>query len=398
MGNTGNIDDKDNMVNNENRANKGIFGRLSIEMIWILLLIFIPVTLCGCTNDMNRKEIDEINFIHTIGIDYANGQYTLSALYSSGGGADPESSGSGTEEVTKGIGKTPYEAFENLVLKNKKAITVAQAGFFLIGNDAAANGIDACLDFLSRDETIKMESLVYVTKDMTAADFIEKGIENKATVHEDLEAIKQKQNELVTRLDNTLVNLMNEMKQPYSSLLIPYLVYDEKSFLINGYAIFDDLKLKDYLDTETSSGINFVKNIIKRYPIYLDNKVGLSLSNAHTKLKSELEGSKVRITVKVDFDTMIKEVNTKENLLSTDGLQRLTEEQNEYIKKIIMKAADYSNTTGLDILQLARIVENQHVKEWKSMKENWKESIADIKYDYVINSKISKSFILGNER
>lgn len=377
---------------------KGNSGMLWIEMVGMLLLLIIPVAFCGCTNDMNRKEIDEINFIHTIGIDYADGQYTLTALYSSGGGSDPESSDQGTEEVTKGIGNTPYEAFENLVLKNKKAITVAQAGFFLVGNDAATKGIDACLDFLSRDETIKMESLIYVTKDISAADFIQQGIENKATVHEDLEAIKQKQNELVTRLDNTLVNLMNEMKQPYSSLLIPYLIYDEKSFLINGYAIFDDLKLKDYLDLETSSGINFVKNIIKRYPIYLDNKAGLSLSNAHTKLKSKLEGSNVRITIKVDFDTMIKEVNTKEDVLSNEGLLQLTEKQNEYIEKIIRKATDYSNTTGLDILQLARVVENQHVKEWKKMKVNWKESIADIKYDYIINSKISKSFILGDER
>lgn len=369
------------------------------KMAMRLILVFIPFLLCGCTNDMNRKEIDEVNLIHAIGIDFADGQYTLCALYSSGSGSDPQQGAdSGTEEVSKGTGKTPFEAFENLALKNKKAISVAQTGFFLIGNEAAGNGIDTCLDFLSRDQTIKMEALVYVTKDMKAADFIEQGIANKATVHEDLEAIKLKQKELVTRLDNSLVNIMNEMKQSYSSVLIPYLVYEEKSFLINGYAIFDNLKLKDYLDNETSSGINFVKNIIKRYPIYLESKVGLTLSNAHTKLSSKLADNGIRVTIKVDFDTMIREVNTKENILNRDGLSKLTNEQNDYIKKIIMKAVNYSTTTGLDILQLARIVENQHVKEWKSMKENWRESIADIKYDYEINSKISKSFILGNER
>ena len=47
-----------------------------------LVIILFPLLLCGCSHDMNRREIDEINFIHVMGIDYSEGEYVLTATYS----------------------------------------------------------------------------------------------------------------------------------------------------------------------------------------------------------------------------------------------------------------------------------------------------------------------------
>ena len=364
------------------------------KLYWLLL---IPLLLCGCSNDMNRKEIDEINFIHALGIDYSNGEYILTALYNGGGGVDPESSkgAPAQEEISSGTGKTPYEAYENLALKNKKAITLTQAGFYLIGDSAAKAGIDDSMDFLSRSETIKMESQVYVTKGVQASDFINAGIQNKQTVHEDLEAIKQKQGEIIKKTDNNLVNILNEMKQSYSSVLIPYLVSDKNSFLIGGYAVFDDLKLKDYLDYETSSGVNFIRNIVRAFPIYIDGRAGLSVFYAQTTLKTELDNEIITVKIRVNFETMIVEVAGNENIFTPEELSKLTKEQNDYVQGIMDKAVNYSVSTGLDILQLARLVENQHVSGWKDIKKNWTKDIPNIRYEYDVKSKIVKSFLLG---
>jgi spore germination protein KC len=364
-----------------------------------LLILLIPILLCGCTHDMNREEIDEINLVLVMGIDYLDGEFTLSALYNTGGGADPEKgAGSGAEDVAKGTGKTAYEALEDLKLKDKKAITLAQTGSFLIGEEAAKQGIDQSLDFLSRDETIKMEALIYIIKDMSAADFIREGIDNKQTIHTDLEAIKQKQQEILTRNDNTLVNILNDMKQTYSSVLIPYLIISESGYLINGYAVFDNLNLRDYLDQETSNGVNFIRNIMRSYPIYLDNEVGLYVSYTKTKLKADLKNNGITVTIKVDFETMIKEVITKENIFTQEELLRLTKAQNEYIKTILEKPVNYSIESGLDILHLARLVENQNLADWKGIEGDWDNKISSIKYEYDLRSQITKSFILGNER
>ena len=363
-----------------------------------LLILMIPfLFLCGCTHDMNKKEIDEIDLVLVLGIDYEDGDYIVSALYTNGGGADAESE-SAPETLVQGKGSTPYEAISELKLKNQKAITLAHTGNFLIGSNAAKNGLQYTMDFLSRDETIKMQSLIFVIKGMSAQDFMNQAIENKQTIHEDLEAIEQKQHELVTRNDNSLVNILNEMKQSYSSVLIPYIVAEENSFLLEGYAVFNELKLVDYLDKDTSSGVNFIKNIIKSYPILLDNGVGLSLSYSNTTITSKLKNNGIMITIKTDFETMIREIYSNEDIFTRDKLSELTDMQNLYIKKVIETAVNYSLNTGLDIFQLARFIENQHVKEWDTYKEDWIDRIEKIQYEYVINSEITKSFILGNVR
>jgi spore germination protein KC len=366
-----------------------------------LILLLVPLLLCGCTHDFSRKEIDDIDLVLVLGIDYSNNQYTVSGLYNSGsasaGGGSSSNSGSGTgsEKIAQGKGKTAYQALEDLKLKNKKTISLAQTGSFLIGSDAAKHGIRESLDFLSRDETIKMEGLIYVIKDKKASDFMNEGIKNKQTIHEDLEAMKQKQQETLTRNDNTVVNILNDMDQTLSSILVPYLIADKSGYLIQGYAVFDQYKLKDYLDEETSDGVNFLKNIMRSYPVYLEDKISLLISYTNTKLKAKISDREISVKIKLNFETTVKEVLMEQDIFKRKELDKLTGEQNSYIKDILEKATNYSKISGLDIFGLARLVENQNVSEWKNIKDNWNTSISTINYDYDINSKITKAFILG---
>lgn len=362
-----------------------------------LVFLLLAFLLCGCTHDFSRKEIDKVDLVLVLGVDYADGEYTVSALYNTGGSSDPEKKGSGQEKVAQGSGSTAYEALEDLKLKNKKSISLAQTGSFLIGSEAAKNGIRENLDFLSRDETIKMESLIYVIKDMSASDFINAGIENKQTIHEDLEAIKEKQKENLTRNDNTMVNMLNDMKQTDSCVLVPYLTADKSGYQIQGYAVFDQFKLKDYLDQQTSEGVNFIKNVMRSYPVYLKDKVSLQVTYTKTKLKAVIENNEITVRIKLNFETAVKEVLTDQDIFTPEELSKLTDEQNEYIKNVLVKTVNYSIMTGLDILNLARLVENQNFSEWKNIKADWPQKISKIKYEYEIKSRISKSFLLGSE-
>ncbi|HPU63327.1 MAG TPA: Ger(x)C family spore germination protein [Mobilitalea sp.] len=366
-------------------------NRLKMSLAFIVLCM-----LTGCSNDMSRKEIDEINFIHVMGIDYMSDEYILTVVYNTGQGADSESTDTGKEEIGQGRGSTPFEAFQDLRLKNKKTVSIANTGYFLIGDRAAKKGIDACIDFLSRDETVKMESLIFVTKDVQAEDFIRESLDNEQVIHEDLEAIEQKQRELVKRNDNTLVNILNELENKMTCVLIPYLISEDNSFLLQGYAVFDKTTLVDYLDMDTSSGVNFIKNIIKAYPIYLDNNVGLSITNSKCKLKSECEDKVIKIKINLDFETAVKEINTDRNIFTREELNRLTDMQNRYIIDILKKAVNYSIKNRRDILQISRIIQNRHSKSWKEFERNWNNTLPEIQYDYVVNSKITKSFILKN--
>ena len=162
--------------------------------------------------------------------------------------------------------------------------------------------------------------------------------------------------------------------------------------------MFDNLVLVDYLDMETSSGVNFFKNIVREFPIYLEDDVFLSILYTRSKVKSELDNKQIKVVINVDFETMVKEVLSDESIFNKKELDRLTIKQNEYIIDIMRKATNYSIVNGRDILQIARLIENQHTSKWSDYEENWEELISEIQYEFVVNSKISKSFIFGKER
>lgn len=354
----------------------------------ICCYIITPIILSGCSKDFMVTEIDEINLIRVMGIDYGEEEYAISALFTTI---------NGKEEITKGKGKTPYAAYEDLKIRAKKAISIGHTGYFLIGEEASNKGIDICLDFLSRDETIKMDGLFFITKNSKASDFLDKAIENEQKINEDMEVLRQKQEIVLTRNDNTLVNLLNEINQTFQSVLIPYVIAEESSFLTPGYAVFDDMKLRDYLDEDTSAGVNFIKNILRNYPIYLE-EVSLLITFSETNIDSNWEEGKLNINIKVDYESMIKEVNTTDNIFNYEYIKGLNMKQDYYVLDVIELAVNYTKATGLDILQIARFVENQNIEEWQELKESWDTAISNIQYEYEFNSRISKSFLLGDNQ
>jgi hypothetical protein len=80
---------------------------------------------------MNRREIDEINFIHVLGIDYSEKEYVLTAVYSASQGADAEKTDAGEEEISQGKGATPFEAFQDLKLKTRRRFPLPIQDTFL---------------------------------------------------------------------------------------------------------------------------------------------------------------------------------------------------------------------------------------------------------------------------
>ena len=177
--------------------------------------------------------------------------------------------------------------------------------------------------------------------------------------------------------------------------MIPYMTADDSGYKVEGYAVFNNYILRDYLDSETSDGVNFFRNLVRSYDIYIEDKAGLIITYTRTKIKADLAKKAINVKIKVDFESMIKEVLTEDDIFSPQQLQKLTQEQNKYIEGILKKSVKYSTDNGLDILNLARVVENQNVAGWKDIESSWSELLPYINYSFEIKSKVSKAFMLG---
>ena len=145
------------------------------KVMTIACLLLMCLLMEGCSKDFNKKEVNQIDMIRVLGIDYDDHQYVVTALYGIGG-ADTIN---GEIKTIDGKGATLFEAFENLKEKNRKNITLAYTGFYLIGQGVADHGIDDTIQFLIKDDTVKINALMYLISEQRASTVIDDAKEAK---------------------------------------------------------------------------------------------------------------------------------------------------------------------------------------------------------------------------
>jgi spore germination protein KC len=348
-----------------------------MKLSWIYL-IMIPFLLYGSYYNMNHIEIDDIDIIRVLGIDKEKDQYILSGLYNENGGVDQSVSG---VKVIEARGNSLYQAYENLKEKNKKTVTLAHTSYFLIGDEAARDGINESMDFIIRDETIKTNASIYILKDMQVLKLLNGTKEKDLFIHNDLDAISQKQLEQKKKNSNQILKIQSKLENPDSTVLVPYLFFDNEYLYIKGYSVFEKGKLYSYLDNKESIGIDLIHDNIRMLPLYINDSLGLSASNVKTKLKTDIKNKKISITINTSFETNTKEMNSKEGQMNEKTVEELTHKQNEYMKNIMEKSMEYAKKTDIDIIGLRELIEI--------------DSISDIEYDIQLNSKTLRNYMIG---
>lgn len=358
---------------------------------WIYLLFILGVFYL-CFFKMERTEIGDIDIVRVLGIDYRDNKFVLTALFNQNGGADTASEGI---RVIDGTGTTVYEAYENLKRKNKRNVSIAHTTYYIVSDQTARSGLLKCMDFIARDQTVKMNAMIYVmlTEDINL--FIKDSVNQELFIHDDLAAIKEKQMDQQKRVDNTISQVLNELKNPYSNLLLPYLAYQEGALFINGYAVFREDTLYSYMDYETSLAIDLFRERLRTCPLYLNNSTAVEIMDYDVTKTAKIVNGELYIQIAVDFASDIKEANEAEEVYQGYQLEQWNREQNAYVQKILEHIVLQAKTNQLDLLGIGYEVRNQLSRDWETLHNNWEYHFNNTLYDYKITSRIGKNYIVG---
>ncbi|WP_455715096.1 Ger(x)C family spore germination protein [Anaerosporobacter sp.] len=358
--------------------------------IGLLLFCF---TMEGCSKDFNKKEINEIDMIRVLGIDYIDNQYSITALYGIGG---PDTV-NGDVETIEAKGDTLFEAFENLKKENKKDISFSYTSFYLIGQGLAKHGIEDTVRYLIKDETVKSNALMYIVKEVDAATIIKDAKEENIMLHDDLKAMVQKRLDSVTKNENTILWIYEDIENNKSSTVIPFFDYQDKKLGMSGYAAFTDYKLVAYLDEDTSLGIDLLNGIVKSSPIYLPDGYGLIINNVKTVLTPSLQSSNIHVTVHMKFDSVLRSIPNPEQVIDNKIRIKIKDEQTRYILELLEKTIAASQTIGVDTFRLSDVLED-YSTIWNALRNHQDDFLEFTKFDYTIESRITKSNVLEGWR
>lgn len=365
-----------------------------------LALIIIAMSLCGCWNYI---EVNNTRFVAGIAIDYDESikKYiiTVEAI-------DPvnEYGQENRGEIYTAKGNMPYDAIRNLILKTGRKFYFAHAKVLIISKQLAQKDIISMIDFAYRDDEIKNDIWLLISKEKTASEILSSG-SNEYIPIDSFQISKL----LMMESDNTYVGIyttimrefIQRLFEPNENPVLPIIEIDRNNGtngpVINGCALFKKETFIGTLNEKETRNLLFIKDKAKRGYMIFDKykEIGFRIMQTTTDTRVYLEDEQINIDVNIKAGISISQLAdgvdyiNKERFKITKDIEQL--KKNE-LENLIKKA---KNEFGIDIFDFSRYAKAQQPKLWSKVEENWDniftQAKVNVNVDFLIKGSEEKN-------
>ncbi|MDF2558498.1 MAG: gerKC4 [Bacillales bacterium] len=383
------------------------------KVIILLNIVFISISLAGCKPFLKgRTEIDDLTFIKVIAFDKpkkGNIRVTASAK-----NVSLQTGGSGSSQPSKSInitadGKTVFDAIRRLNLFSEKKPFFGHTEYILISEQMAKHGLLECIDFISRDHELRLNSRIYIVKGMTAQDFLEKSGKGEYFISDRLSHLEVASDTLSLSTKVPLAEAMFILDKPYLSLYIPSvemkksLQKSEKGKMdiyLDGFAIFNGDKFIKFLNHNEVRGLTWLRNLNEGGIIVVKDKKGenISLEIMASRTKIEpliMKNDKLKATITIDITTNLDEIFGHKDIFNKSDLEFIEKAQNETVKKMVMGAIQEAQKTEQDFIGIGSHFYQKHPTVWEKYEKDWGKRLSKIDFVVRVDSNIMRTYQLN---
>jgi len=383
----------------------------------VLITVMMTISLFGCTSILpNMNEIDKLDLVRIAGVDIDpknpdNIRVTILSKKSTaqsqgqGGQSGGAQSGSSQGEVVSNSAATLFEAERQLQTSSAKQLFWGHVDYYLISEKAARRGIGKYMDFFARDHETRDNANIYIIKGTTAEKFINKASKGDTFLPDLLTGIDANSILVTGPQEMTLMEFMEDIDNKGSAIVAPVLYLKsnkgekkaQESVDLDGYAVFDQLKLVKFLDKKMTIAENFLLNQVKTSIIEVKDShkkmIGLELINSSTKIAPYYENGELKgFNVKVKFTTNVDEVHSTSNIFTEEDLNFITNKQSEEVKNEIKKVISFAQKNKIDFLGVGKTFDTNHPVKWAKYKDKWKQIFPNLSFNVEVESKINRTY------
>lgn len=349
--------------------------KVRINIIVICFAVLILVSSC------DYRTIEDMPMMFGLAIDPTEEGYRLTGKVIIPSGATAE--GTSEQVFIQTSGKTIFDAARDFILKEGQKVFWGQLGFVIINESIAEKDVTKVLDFLLRDNEIREDLWLLVSKGDSSAEEALKATYNEKRVRfyiadaiENVDSVG-KYNEL------SLIRFNNELNSSGKEPVLPQVSIEEslgqKKIIVNGICIFKDKKRVGHLDgKETQQYRLIMGELAGVYVIeYKDDvgstKVTLEITDIKSKTKIKKKDQSYDITIKVEVTGIVAEVVNNEvyfvNIKDINEFIKQAEKQlNKDLQDLIIKVQkEYS----CDIFGIGEKVKDKDPNGYKKLEDNW---------------------------
>jgi spore germination protein KC len=285
-------------------------------------------------------------------------------------------------------GTSPAAALEVLKKRFPREMAVSTAEYFLIGEEAARDDLERHIDFLTKNNTLRLTSSVFIVRG-EAYDASEILIESRTLDilrnYGEYSGINAISSEMM------FYELLSEMAGG-NSFTVPALVIkengSERIVVPSGYAVIKDGVLAGFLEAGTARGYNLLTN----NSVFSTIELGAYSSGAAGNAATRLENASRRFEFGWDGDTLTCiTVNVSFNASVIDsGNNNISYEieQNRVIFGELQKVIAASKRYGCDFLGIGEALRMRHPLRWERVQAHWNEIYTQVPVKINVTSEV----------
>lgn len=355
-----------------------------MKKIAVVLIIIFSFLQTGC---WNAREIDELAFVLSVGIDKIDNGFKVTVQVASPETYGKTPSGSGAAQKSKpfwtasSTGTTIFEAIRNMSSISSRRIFWSHIKVIIISEQLARSNTLEIFDFFSRNPELRLRTLVAVTPDDAG-----KLLDVVPVMEEDpaiyLEKIINNKNLNGKSYSIMLKDFLEDYLDPNVGPVTSRIIFDnsqsEPVLKTSGAYVFDGDKLSASLNEGETRGLLWIKNkmndsvMVVNCP-YDGMSTTLEIKKAKSSIKSYLDDEVSHFTIKVDVTAILTEQSCLTDFNDSQKLNELEKSLEAAIRNDIHSTINTAKDLKIDYPGLSRILHKQHKDEWNQISSKWNE-------------------------
>jgi len=348
-----------------------------MRKIGCVLILILSLLQTGC---WNAREIDELAFVLSIGLDKDDYGFKITAQIASPETYSNVSSGSAKPFwLISSTGKTIFEAIRNMASISSRRIFWSHIKVILISEDLARSNSLQIFDFFSRNPELRLRTLIAITPgeagkllevmpamEKDPAIYLEKIIQNKNLTGKSYSIM----------LKDFLEDYLNPNISPVTSRIILDKSKSQPILKTSGAYVFDMYKQPVSLSEKDTRGFLWIKSkmndsvMVVNCP-YDNMPATLEIKKAKSSFKSYLDNEIPHFIININVTAILTEQSCLTDFNNMNKLNDLETELEEAIRKDIESTITTAKDLQVDFLNLNSILHRQHKKEWHQISSKW---------------------------
>lgn len=352
-----------------------------MKKLAVILIILPCFLLTGC---WNAREINELAFVLSIGLDKTEDGFKVTAQIASPETYSKTSSGTGSTEnkpfwIVTSTGKTIFEAIRNMASKSSRRIFWAHIKVIIISEKLARGNTLEIFDFFSRNPELRLRTLIAVTPD-EAEDIIKVKPEMEKDPAVYLEKIIENKSLTGKSYSIMLKDFIEDYLDPAVGPVVSRLVYDKSTpkptVKTSGAYVFDGGKVSIPLKEEQTRGLLWIKNKMDGSIMVVNcpeegNPVTLEIKKSGSSIKSYMENGIPHFAINIKADANITEQSCLTDFNNRKMLDGLSKSLEKAIAHDVQSTVAAAQDIDIDFTALSSVLHTQHKEQWHEVASDW---------------------------